>query len=267
MHLTDQELLPIDIDEATNFLIERSKKLVDTFVKQRGHKEPPFPATELAKLNGIKTIEKADLGETAAILIKDPDGYTIKVNRRNSPVRQNFSCAHEIGHTFLHELELNHPLHTDQDEFRTGKQTKGSYRERLCDIAAAELLMPEDIFRKYLVNSGISVSSIEKLANTFMVSAQAIAIRIAKVSPKPCDAIIWKPLRKTRSCGFIGYYAQKLIYIRNPSPLLKAYDTDNPCTSYKSFENGNIKRRCLMESKGFGRGETRYVISLIFAEK
>jgi Zn-dependent peptidase ImmA (M78 family) len=266
MHLTDQELLPIDIDEATNLVIERSKKLVDTFAKQRGHKEPPFPATELAKLNGIKTIEKADLGTTSAILIKDPDGYTIKVNGRNSSARQNFSCAHEIGHTFLHEL--NRPLHIDQDEFRTGSQRKGNYeRERLCDMAAAELLMPTDVFRQHLINTGISVNSIEKLANTFMVSALAVAYRIAELSPKPCDAIKWNPLRKTRSCGFTGYYAHKRIYIRNPSPLLKAYETNSSYTSYKSLDNGGIKKRFLMESKGFGRGETRYVISLIFAGK
>jgi len=59
-------------------------------------------------------------------------------------------------------------------------------RETLCDAAAAELLMPELVFRKYLSTFGISIGSVELLANAFKVSLQSAARRMAEVSVKPC---------------------------------------------------------------------------------
>lgn len=259
--------LPSTLEDITNFMTKRARELVDELVKQRGQEEPPFLAEELAPLQGIKEIVKTDLktdlGEIDALLIRHQDGYIIKVNANQHPVKQNFSCAHEIGHTFLHEL--NRPLSSDDDEFReTNPNNVGKDKERLCNIAAAELLMPESVFKRYLAGFGVSVNSIERLANTFRVSIPSTAIRIAEVSMEPCIAFLWKPWQKTRSKGFIAKHMGKPIYIRNPSPLLKAYETDRPIKSFKSFEINNIKKRCFMESKGFGRGKTRYVISLVF---
>ncbi len=257
--------MPVSVEEATDFVTKRARELVGELVKQRGREEPPFLAEELAPLQGIKEIVKTDLGDVDALLIRHQDGYIIKINENHHPVRQNFSCAHEIGHTFLHEL--NRPLGVDYDEFRqTESNVVGRETERLCNIAAAELLMPENIFKKYLTGFGLSVSSIERLAHTFKVSIQAAAIRIAEVSPEPCEATIWRRCQKPRSKGFIGYHMRRPMYIRDPSPLLKAYESDSPVKSFKSFELNNIKKRCLMDSKGFGQGKTRYVISLVFPE-
>ncbi len=255
--------LPRTSEDVTNFMIRRSRELVDELVKQRGREEPPFLAEELAPLQCIKEIVKTDLGEVDALLIRRKDGYIIKVNANSPATRQNYSCAHEIGHTFLHELERvprfnNEELRCDES------RVIGNSKERLCQIAAAELLMPHHIFKRYLEYFGVSVSSIERLAEEFKVSIHATAIRIAEVSPEPCIAIKWKPWQKTRSKGFIAKHMGKLIYVRDPSALFKAYQTDSAVKSFKSFEIGSIKKRCAMESKGFGRGKTRYVISLVF---
>ena len=137
--------LTLTLEDATNFVTKRAKELVDKLVKQRKHEEPPFLAEEFARLQGTK-IEKTDLGEIDALLIRDQNGYIIRVNENHHPVRQNFSCAHEIGHTFLHEL--GRPLSLDNDEFRwTKSNSAGRAKERLCHIAAAELLMPEKILQ------------------------------------------------------------------------------------------------------------------------
>lgn len=266
--VSDQGLCPpINIEGATHFIIKRARELVSQLVKHRGREEPPFLAEELASLLGIKVI-KTDLGEVDALLIRRQDGYIININANHHPSRQNFSCAHEIGHTFLHELDLLHHLGNSNDnEFRMSKsQVIGKAKERLCQIAAAELLMPEVVFNKYLINFGVSVNSIKRLSQIFMVSFPAAAIRIAEVSLEPCTAVIWKPWQKTRSKGFIGYLMQKPLYIKNPSSLLKAYESDSCVKSSKYFEINNIKKRCLMESKGFGQHKTRYVISLVFLE-
>lgn len=256
--------LPVSVDEATDFVIKRARELVGELVKQRGREGPPFLAEEFAPLCGIRVV-KTDLGETDALLIRHQDGYIIKINSSHHPVRQNFSCAHEIGHTILHELDR--PLCVGCDEFRQANSNiVDKAKERLCQIAAAELLMPGAVFKKYLAGFGVSVSSIERLAHTFRVSIHAAAIRIAEVSPEPCIAVMWKPWQKARSKGFIGYPMKRPMYVRNPSPLLKACESDSPVKSFKSFEINNIKERCLMESKGFGQGKMRYVISLVFLE-
>lgn len=259
---------PSTSEDTTSFIIRRAMELVNELVKYRGQEEPPFLAEELAHLQGIK-VTKEDLGEVGAFLIRSPDGYTIKVNANHHPVKQNYSCAHEIGHTFLHELDrLPNFNDLDDNEFKmSNSNVVGKAKERLCQIAAAEILMPELVFKRYLAEFGVTVNSIRRLAQIFKVSFPAAAIRITEVNLEPCIAIIWKPWQKTKSKGFQGRFMQKPIYIRNPSSLLKAYECDNDVKSFKSLDINGIKKRCLMESKGFGQGKTRYIISLVFLER
>jgi Zn-dependent peptidase ImmA (M78 family) len=258
---------PSTSEDTTSFIIRRAMELVNELVKYRGQEEPPFLAEELAHLQGIKVM-KEDLGDVGAFLIRSPDGYTIKVNANHHPYRQNFSCAHEIGHTFLHELDRLPRLDNyDDNEFRISNlKVIGKAKEDLCHTAAAELLMPKVVFNKYLINFGISVNSIKRLSQIFRVSFPAAAIRISQVSAEPCSVILWKQCQKSRSKGFFGYFMKKPMYIRNHSPMSRAFESDRPVKSFKSFEIYNVKKRCLMESKAFGQGKMRYVISVVFPE-
>jgi len=265
--------------EATDLIIERARQLTNRLVESKGCEEPPISVEELARLQGIKTIEKTDLGKLDAALVKLPHGYVMRVNSNHHPFRQNFSCAHEIGHTLLHDLEQESLGNVEFRlvSFEIGRKDK----ERLCDAAAAELLMPERIFGKYLSGFGVSVAAIERLSNVFKVSIPAVAIRVAQVSEEPCVAILWHRWRKARSKGFglvwcaasrrkrrdEGYYVRGREYVRDPSALLKAYQSDSLVKSFRFFEFGALKRRCYMESRGFGHSEMRYVVSLVFPER
>ena len=277
---SELSLLTANLEEATDFVIERARQLVNRLVESRGREGPPFLAEELAPLQGIKEVVKANLGEPSALLFRLPDGYIIKVNSNHPQVRQNFSCAHEIGHTFLHKLE--NQAATGVAEFRTlAPHIDGWTKERLCDVAATELLMPESVFRKYLSGFGVSVDSIEPLAHAFQVSRLAVARRIAEVSQEPSVAILWERQQKTKSKGFrvawcegpgrksrgISYYMPEYQYVRDPSTLFKAYQSDTCVKSYRVFEFCNTKKRCYTESKGFGYNERRYVVSLAFPER
>ncbi len=274
----------VTFEDAMNLAIGRAKELVSCLIKERGHAKPPFRPEEFARLTSIKQIIKADLGKTSAVLLKFHDGHVIKVNQNHNLTRQNFSCAHEIGHNLLRELKIG--LNTENIECRTfDPQAPGRIvakaRERLCDIVATELLMPELIFRKYLSDLGLSISSIEWLANIFRVSIRAVAWRIAEVSTEPCIALLWQPWQRAKSKGLrlawcIGpgrhsrgkaNYMPVHTYVRPPSKLHKAYQDNSPVKCYKLFKVDNASKRLPMESKGFGRGETRYVISLAFLDR
>ena len=272
--------LSLNSEQATSLILERARQLVNQLVEQRGHDKPPFLPEEFARLQGVK-IERADLGKTSAVLLRFHDGYIIKLNQNHNPARQNFSCAHEIGHKLLRELKIE--LNTENIEYRTFNPqahalARAKVRERLCDVAATELLMPELVFRKYLSGFGVSVHSIERLANIFRVSIRAAAWRIAEISTESCIALLWQPWLRNRSKGLRlawragpgressgkSYYMPLHTHVRYPSTLHKAYESDRPVKSFKLFKLDTAVKRCPMESKGFGRGETRYVISLAF---
>lgn len=277
-------LVSLNSEQATTLIVERANQLVNRLVEDRGHDKPPFLPEEFARLQGIKKIVKADLGETSAVLLRFHDGYVIKVNENHHPVRRNFSCAHEIGHVLVSELKLERYIQSI--EYRTfdpqgEKKARATARERLCDVAATELLMPESVFRKYLSGFGVSVHSIERLASIFRVSIPSTAIRIAEVSPEPCMALLWQPWprnkprglrlawragRRTISQSRINYMpVYKLV--KPPSTLHEAYETDNSTKSLRDFKIDNTVKRLPMESKGFGYDEKRYVISLAFPDR
>ncbi len=278
--LTNQ-LTPVSLSmkQATGLIVERAKPLVDQLIADRGHDTPPFSPEELARLQGIKIV-KADLGKTSALLLRFHDGYVIKVNQNHPPVRQNFSCAHEIGHALLSELQL---YLTEDIEYRTFNPQvqmidRAKAREHLCDVAAAELLMPESVFGKYLSGFGVSINSIERLASIFRVSLQSSAIRIAEVSPEPCLALLWKPWPRSKPKGLRlavprrnsrgkTNYIPVHTFAKSDSILYKAYQHDSPVKSSKDFKIDNTVKRLPMEAKGFGHGETRYVISLAFLDR
>lgn len=277
-------LVSLNSEQATSLIVERARELVNRLVEDRGHARPPFLSEEFARLQGIKKIEKANLGETSAILLKLHDGYVIKVNQSHNLARQNFSCAHEIGHILFSELKLERYI--SNIEYRTfapqrSVELRARARERLCDAVATELLMPESVFRKYLSDFSVSISSIERLANIFRVSIQSAAIRIAEVSLEPCMALLWQPwprskpegLRLAWSIGPGRHSRGKANYIlvhtlaESDSKLYKAYQDDSPTKSRKDFKVDSGVKRLPMEAKGFGHGETRYVISLAFPDR
>jgi len=274
----------VSLEQATELIIERAKQLVNRLVEDRGHDKPPFLPEEFARLQGIKPIVRANLGKTSAVLLRFHNGDVIKVNEKHHPVRRNFSCAHEIGHTLFTELKLGRAI--EQIEYRktynpqVTERIRAKAKERLCDVAATELLMPESVFRKYLSGFGVSVHSIELLANIFRVSIRAAAWRIAEVSTEPCIALLWRLHQRTKSKALqltwhVGpgresrgktNYAPVHTLVGPTSTLYKAYQDDSPVKSVKLFKLDNAAKRLPMESKGFGRGETRRVISLAFPE-
>ncbi len=273
------DMVPLSSKAATSLMIKKAKQLVNQLVDYRGHDKPPFLPEEYSRLVNIRKIQETNLGDTSALLLKFYDGYVIKVNQDHSQVRQNFSCAHEIGHILFSDLKLEKYLHSiEYKTFDPRKTTdlRASSRERLCDAAAAELLMPELVFRKHLSTFGISIGSVELLANVFKVSLQSAIRRMAEVSIKPCVAILWYPWPKSKPKGLRpalrrqsrenSNYMPVHYNVGLSSALYKAYQNDTIIKTWKLFYDGNTVKRLPVEAKGFGHGENRFVISLSFSD-
>ncbi|MFH1639382.1 MAG: ImmA/IrrE family metallo-endopeptidase [Chloroflexota bacterium] len=267
-------------EQARNLIIGRARNLLNRLVEDRGNDEPPFLPEEYAHLVGIKRILREELEKVGAILLRLHDGLVIKVNIKEPAVRQRFSCAHEIAHVLYRELKLEHYI--NNIEYRSldsrDDRVRNKAKERLCDIAATELLMPEVIFRKYLADSSLSIHAIERTANIFKVSIQTAAIRIAEVSEEPCIMLLWRMYSTKRSkskslrlAWRVGpgtklrgreYYMP--VHVTCPSSVYEAYRQSATTKCFKLFKLDNTVKRLPMESQGFGYGENRYVISLAF---
>ncbi|MDD4858809.1 MAG: ImmA/IrrE family metallo-endopeptidase [Dehalococcoidales bacterium] len=275
------ELALLSPEQATNLIVEKAKKLVDELIQQRGHAKPPFLSSEYAKILGVTKITQQKLGKISGLLLKFPNHYIIKLNENHNLARQNFSCAHELGHILFTELKLGN--YTQSIEYRTfdpsaRNKLRSDARERLCDAAAIELIMPEAKFGEYLSKLDVSISSITQLANTFGVSVQATAKRFSEISMNPCMVYFWKfnTINKGIYYGWSsgpGNINQRQALfmpinknVATPSTLHDAYLHDDCFKSTRTFKRGNIIKRFQTVSKGFGTGDSRYVLSLVILD-
>jgi len=87
--------------------------------------------------------------------------------------RQRFTIAHELGHALLLERLGGQPEHL------RGLQDPAiwPHLERLCDRAAADLLVPLDEFLRAVGQVGCSPRAIERLADGFRVSSEVVLLR------------------------------------------------------------------------------------------
>jgi len=102
---------------------------------------------------------------------------------------QRFSVAHELGHYFLPGhidavLGIN-----DTHESRAGFVSSDNY-EREADQFAAELLMPENLFRRALKSCEDGLVGIEQLAMQCGASLTATAIRYTKFASIPVAIVV-----------------------------------------------------------------------------
>ncbi|MGO8672512.1 MAG: helix-turn-helix domain-containing protein [Capsulimonadaceae bacterium] len=107
---------------------------------------------------------------TAASIKSREVGLGILLNARNVRCRRNFDLAHELFHLLV------------WDAFRSESKTATEDEERLADIFAAHLLMPEEEVRsvvtKRMVDGKLPIAAVLDSARQFDVSSEAMAWRI-----------------------------------------------------------------------------------------
>jgi hypothetical protein len=151
---------------------------------------PPFSPFEYAKGLGIEVQFSKGLGIDGMLSRRKGGTFVATLKDTSSCARMNFTLAHEIAHTFFY---------SDLEEF--GEKFRNNVvfdpeEERLCDLAAAELLMPfssfsEELERRTDQRGIIASTVIVDLARLYRVSIVAAAIRVAWVS-EDVTCAIWK---------------------------------------------------------------------------
>lgn len=104
----------------------------------------------------------------SGMVVNNADGKYIYVNKNDTPERQRFTIAHEIGHILLH--------HVQKEEYFVDYRNNVKYddREFEADNFAAALLMP----REKSINVWHETEDVDDFAKAMKVSRAAASIRL-----------------------------------------------------------------------------------------
>ena len=116
-------------------------------------------------------------------------GGTVIINSQiHYEERKQFTRFHEIMHYLIDgDRSLNSMLRNPSLNQRNGHN---SLLEQLCNIGAAEFLMPREKFTKLYEEKGFNVELIPFAANNFETSTIATTIQLAQVAPHSCITAI-----------------------------------------------------------------------------
>lgn len=107
----------------------------------------------------------------------------ICTNAKDRPERQRFTVCHEIAHLWL-------GLPSQHQSLPSWSYAKRPLAEILCDVFAAELLLPYDLFRPEAERASIGLASIDVLADRFGASLTATSSRYAYVVSSPVAFVL-----------------------------------------------------------------------------
>jgi len=173
--------LPVATDPVEAVLL-----FAEMLVIESGMTEPPFAPARYAPLRRIHQILFNDM-EVDGRLIPVENGFIVELKKNQSHERKNFTLAHEVSHTFFHgavpvtKYKMNGPTTSDFDP----------EEERLCDIAASELLMPSLTFSAIAKDYLASPSSVIKIAALFETSTLATIIKLLQLNIWDATFVLW----------------------------------------------------------------------------
>ncbi|PZA06402.1 MULTISPECIES: ImmA/IrrE family metallo-endopeptidase [unclassified Meiothermus] len=109
----------------------------------------------------------------------DFDRSRILIAEGQSPKRQRFTLAHEVMHYLIRQDE---DLLSDMHEEYTGEEFEQTL-EALCNLGAAEMLLPSENIAAILTKRGLRAKLIPELAETHQVSEEVAAIALTDQVP------------------------------------------------------------------------------------
>ena len=130
---------------------EQIENLVEKIHSDLKLTEIPIPIKEVISNKGIR-IKMAPSKEFSGILLRKGEGALIGVNSTESPLRQRFTLAHELGHFLLHK---------NKDAFVDDV----NYRNPLLNFVLGNMI-------------GVSEIDIGPLAKKYEVSKESMSYRL-----------------------------------------------------------------------------------------
>jgi hypothetical protein len=148
-----------------------------------GWSGPPFDTLALAEWCGLRLEARGDIPD-ARLMPAAKGEPVLQYNPMRPRGRLRFSIAHEVAHTLF-------PDHSEQVRDRAAHSVStrpDSWQlEVLCNIGAAELLMPLGSFSE-LTGEKVTIQKVMDIRKQFDVSTEACIIRLIKLATTPMAA-------------------------------------------------------------------------------
>lgn len=161
---------------------------------------PPVDAEMLASVCGIEHVEHR-LQIPAGMLFERDGRLVASIRVTDGLERGRFTLLHEGGHTFQ-------PGYLRVTQHRCfGQQTR---EEHLCDVAAAEMLLPRCFFLPDVEEAGDGLEAVGLLASAYISSIQATALRVVTLSREPVALLVFKMAHKPSERGRESVYTPRL---------------------------------------------------------
>ena len=146
-----------------------------------GWSGPPFDPIALAELLKIPVVASDEVRDARTLSSGESGRVRIEYNPNRPPARVRFSIAHELGHTLFPDC-ANHV----RNRAAYHELTADSWQlEALCNVAAAELLMPAGSL-PVIDTPLVSAELIMDWRRTYDVSVEALLLRITHLASSAC---------------------------------------------------------------------------------
>jgi len=148
----------------------------------------PVDMRMLASYRGVAEVAVADQDEAGCIYY-DGDRLVIRTRRADSEQRRRFTIGHETSHTFFPGFQDERRSRTDPT---VGRYDRSRTEEYLCDLGAAELLLPRrDVLPR--LRGRIDLNTVIDIAAAFDSTIEAAALRVAALSRRPTAVAVLEP--------------------------------------------------------------------------
>jgi O-acetyl-ADP-ribose deacetylase (regulator of RNase III) len=159
--------------------IEDAARNVVFHAVEDGWQGPPFDPFELARILGIETVPKDELRDARTVPVGGGD-VAIEYNPSRPRPRVRFSLAHEIAHTLFPDVAKTARYRNNPE----AGPPDGWQLELLCNVAAAEFLMPTETL-PMLREGPLEIEELMQLRDSFGVSAEVLLRRATKLAAYP----------------------------------------------------------------------------------
>jgi hypothetical protein len=211
--------------------VDAITKRVREFVRYSGIREPPFPPAEFARLRKVTSIEYRNMAEDGRLIASEA-GFKMELRTDRPFQRTNFTCAHEVGHTFFYEAVPKMKYERMTDVIRDNEE------ETLCNVAASELLMPLWSIKSVTRDYQPSPKSLIEISRIYDTSLTATAIRVLALKLWKAKFILWQCEGETpRALWFaqpfsgLAYYPKLEIENSHSSGIHTAANSGGPVES------------------------------------
>jgi O-acetyl-ADP-ribose deacetylase (regulator of RNase III) len=158
--------------------------------RDAGWTGPPFDPVALARLRGVQVVGSSEVSDARTVVGESGD-LRIEFNPGRPGARTRYSIAHEVAHTLFPDC-AEHVRNRSRYHESIGDEWQ---LETLCNLAAAEFLMPTGSFPE-LGEADLDIDRLLQLRQEFGVSIEAVLVRAVRLAPTAVAMFAASPIER-----------------------------------------------------------------------